>query len=82
VYSVYVLYSVTLDLYYIGSSSDPVKRLKKHLANHNGFTSKAKDWIICYSEDFESKKKALEREKQLKRMENRERIQQLINRTR
>jgi len=75
---VYILYSASLDLYYIGCSYHPEKRLRKHLANHKGFTAKAKDWHICYTECFKNKAEALKREKQLKGWKNRSRIQQLI----
>ena len=81
-YFVYILYSSDLDLFYIGISEDPVKRLKKHLANHKGFTGRAKDWKICYTESFPKKADALKREKQLKGWKNRQRIQQLISSTR
>jgi len=77
-YYVYILFSASLDLYYIGSSVDPLIRLKKHLGNHKGFTSKAKDWVICHTEFFDNKTKALAREKQLKSWKNRTLIQQLI----
>jgi putative endonuclease len=75
---VYILYSVSLDVYYIGSSGDPEIRLRKHLANHKGFTARAKDWIICYSESFTSKTDALRREKQLKSWKNKHKISELI----
>ena len=78
VHFIYILYSVSLDLYYIGSSANPEERLRKHLANHKGFTSKAKDWLICYSESFSDKTEALKRERQLKSWKNREKIRQLI----
>jgi putative endonuclease len=58
----YILYSASLDLYYIGSSENPQERLRKHLANHKGFTSRAKDWTICYTESFDRKTEALKRE--------------------
>jgi len=77
-YYVYILFSASLDLYYIGSAADPYTRLLKHLANHKGFTSRAKDWIICYTEFYDSKSKALSRERQLKSWKNRNLIQQLI----
>jgi putative endonuclease len=77
-YYVYILFSASLDLYYIGSAADPRTRLKKHLANHRGFTSRAKDWVICYTEYHDSKTKALIREKQLKSWKNKNLIQQLI----
>jgi len=75
---VYILYSESLDLYYIGCSENPQVRLRKHLSNHKGFTSKAKDWFISYSERFDSKTEALKREKQIKNWKSREMIQKLI----
>jgi len=35
-------------------------------------------WVLVYSEDYESKTKSLQREKQLKSWKNRERIESLI----
>ena len=77
-YYVYILFSASLDLYYIGSSADPSKRLRKHLSNHKGFTSRAKDWKICYTECFDEKSKALAREKQLKSWKSSSYLKQLI----
>jgi putative endonuclease len=77
-YYVYILYSAQLDLFYVGTSQNPEKRLAKHLANHSGFTGKAKDWIICLKETFPGKAEAQKRERQLKNWKNRERFQQLI----
>ena len=74
VHFIYILYSDSLDLYYIGSSANPKERLRKHLSNHKGFTSKAKDWLICYTKSFPEKTEALKREKQLKNWK----IRQLI----
>ncbi len=75
---VYILYSKQLDLYYIGSSGNVDERLKKHLAKHKGFTARAKDWIICYTNAFETKAEALKFEKQLKGWKSRKKIQQLV----
>ncbi|WP_207511057.1 GIY-YIG nuclease family protein [Longitalea luteola] len=76
-YYVYILYSAQLDLFYIGSSENPEKRLSKHLASHKGFTGKVKDWKLCFTETFTTKSAALHR-KTIKNWKNRERIQQLI----
>ena len=80
VYFVYILYSPFLNSYYIGSCKDVEERLKKHLANHKGYTGRAKDWQIMYTEKFLNKTEALIREKLLKGWKNRERLKQLINR--
>ena len=80
-YFVYILHSVVLDRYYIGSSQNPQERLNKHLANHKGFTGKSKDWVICYFEEFETKSEALKRENQIKGWKNKDRIKQLIEKS-
>jgi len=47
--SLYILYSPSLDKYYTGITTDPVKqRLEKHNSGFYGkrFTSAASDWVI------------------------------------
>ncbi|MGS2764574.1 GIY-YIG nuclease family protein, partial [Sinomicrobium sp. M5D2P9] len=77
----YILYSEIADKFYIGVTSNLLERLKKHNANHKGFTGNSNDWIIVYHETFPSKKEALAREKQIKKWKSRNKIQQLINNT-
>ena len=74
----YILYSRFLDRYYVGSSQDLIERLKKHLNNHNGFTAKAKDWIIVFSIPFQTRAEALRWEKSVKRKKSRSYIEWLI----
>jgi putative endonuclease len=52
--------------------------LRKHLSNHNEFTSKAKDWKIVYFEKFETKSLAYKRELELKKWKSRVKIEKLI----
>ncbi|ACU07032.1 hypothetical protein FIC_00574 [Flavobacteriaceae bacterium 3519-10] len=48
-YFCYILYSKSLDRYYVGHTGENLdERLRKHLSHHHGFTSRAKDWIIIY----------------------------------
>jgi putative endonuclease len=53
------------------------ERLAKHLTDHKGYTSKAKDWVIKYTEVFQTKSEAATRERQVKNWKNRNRIEQL-----
>jgi len=77
--TVYILYSREADRYYIGSTTDIIsERLRRHLSNHKGFTSRAKDWVLVYSKVFETKLEALKREKELKNWKSRNKIEQLI----
>ncbi|PWN68854.1 GIY-YIG nuclease family protein [Chryseobacterium phosphatilyticum] len=76
----YILYSISLDQYYVGHCCEELQeRLRKHLSEHKGFTSKTKDWIIVYTEEFTSKKEAYKRERQIKAWKSKIRIQKLIN---
>ena len=59
----------------------PAERLIKHLTNHEGFTAKAKDWVVVYSEFFEQINQAKKREQQIKKWKSHTRIQQLIKRS-
>ena len=62
-YYVYVLYSASLNVYYKGFSTDVENRLDYHLNSQHKFTSKAKDWVVVYVQEFEDKQKALKEEK-------------------
>ena len=76
----YILYSNTLNQYYIGHTSEGLdERLRKHLSNHSGFTGKAKDWIVIYFEEFETKSLAYKRELEVKKWKSRVRVEKLIN---
>ena len=74
----YILYSKSLDKYYIGSTHNLTERLEKHLMKHRGFTGTAKDWEIVYSEMFENKHEAQMREKEVKKMKSRTYIESLL----
>lgn len=76
----YILYSPTLDRYYIGHTDSSVEeRLQKHLSNHDGFTSKAKDWQIVFSKEFEDKSAAFAFERKIKNWKSRAAIEKLIS---
>jgi len=78
-YLCYILYSKTLDRYYVGHCEAPLEeRLRRHLSNHKGFTGKAKDWEAAYTESFDNKEEAYRREREIKGKKSREYIGWLI----
>ena len=78
-YHVYILYSKGDDRYYIGHTGDDLAtRLKKHLSNHKGYTSRCKDWEIAYVEEYDNKPDAYRRELELKSWKSKKRITQLV----
>jgi putative endonuclease len=75
----YILFSTSLNKFYIGHTTMlPEQRLHKHLTNHDGFTAKAKDWLIVYLEKFDSKEDAHHRELKIKSKKSRKYIEGLI----
>ncbi len=79
VYYFYILFSQSLNRYYIGHSHNVYERLKKHNTNHKGFTGKTMDWKIVYTEIFNSKSEAYARERQVKNWKSRKAIEKLIS---
>ncbi len=78
-YTVYILYSIIRNKYYIGFTSDELsERLRKHNSNHKGFTGKIADWKIVYFQTFHQKNEAMKREAEIKSWKSRRRIKQLI----
>ncbi|MGB1283632.1 MAG: GIY-YIG nuclease family protein, partial [Polaribacter sp.] len=45
-YFVYILFSEHLNRFYIGFTSDISARIIRHNQKSNGFTGRAKDWIL------------------------------------
>ena len=75
----YILYSETIDKFYIGHTCENIdERLRKHLSNHKGFTANIKDWKIIYFETFENKSLAYKRELEIKSWKSKTKIKKLI----
>ncbi|MCZ4695523.1 GIY-YIG nuclease family protein [Ancylomarina euxinus] len=66
-YTVYILYSNKFDKIYIGCTSNLDARFKSHNEfGIKGWTIKFRPWEIVHTQEFDSKREALDREKQLK----------------
>ncbi|MFV8353816.1 GIY-YIG nuclease family protein [Flavobacterium sp. XS2P14] len=77
---VYILFSKSRDMYYIGSNSMVIEeRLRSHLSAHKGFTARAKDWEVVYSELFDQKSLAIAREQEIKKWKSKAKIEALIS---
>jgi putative endonuclease len=75
----YILYSATLNRYYVGSTGDALtERLRRHNSNHKGFTGGLGDWQLVYTETFSDKFSAHKRELQVKKWKSRKMIEKLI----
>ena len=78
-YFVYILRSKSADKYYVGSSSDPARRLKFHNSIEKGFTSRYRPWELVYTKEYYSKREAQAVERKIKSWKSKKRIIKLIN---
>ena len=77
---VYILYSSSLDKYYIGfTTSSPEERLERHLGHYYGtaFTGEASDWILYWEMICEHESQARKIERHIKKMKSKAYIQNL-----
>ena len=65
-FTVYAIYSSKIDRFYIGQTSNLERRLLSHREFSVGFTARANDWELIYSERVGTIEEARKREKQLK----------------
>jgi putative endonuclease len=77
-YYTYIIYSTTLNKYYVGSCQNVEERLLDHLNSRSKYTKVAKDWELKHFETFLSRSEACKRELQIKKMKSRKYIENLI----
>jgi len=82
-YYIYVLFSVNIDRYYIGYSSNPWNRLNQHLTNSaEKFTGKTNDWVIKAIFNVSSREsEAISLERFIKKQKSRVLIEKLCDPT-
>jgi putative endonuclease len=77
-YTLYILYSESLDRYYVGYTNDLPRRLSEHNRSKGKYTDAGIPWILVYSESFASKKDAMDREKFIKSRKSKKFIIELV----
>ena len=77
-YCVYIIYSEKLDRYYVGYSENIQDRLFRHINSGSKSTKKTNDWRLVYSQQFDSKSAANQRELEIKRKKSRKYVEWLI----
>ncbi len=79
-FTVYVLYSAGFDKIYIGFTSNlRVRFLFHNVLGKKGWTTKYRPWVILYSEEYDLKESAMNREKELKSARGRAFIRGMIH---
>ncbi|MCC1485227.1 GIY-YIG nuclease family protein [Winogradskyella immobilis] len=78
-YCVYIIYSKTIDSFYIGETIDIESRIKQHNESfyETGYTKQTKDWILYYKIECNSRTQARKIETHIKKMKSKRYIQNL-----
>jgi len=69
-FSVYIIYSASHNIYYIGQTNDLDDRLVRHNSNRNKFTRNKAPWQLAVSINVTSRSEAVKLERKLKKMKN------------
>ncbi len=77
-YYAYILYSQSKDRYYVGYTSDLLRRLDQHNSGWSQSTKSGTPWTLVYSELFDNKSDAISRENEIKRWKSRTIIEKLL----
>jgi putative endonuclease len=79
---VYILYSADFDKYYIGQTNDIKKRLSRHNNGSVKSTKPYQPWLLAYTEKFNIRAEAMNREKYLKSLKSKKALKELVEASR
>jgi putative endonuclease len=77
-FSVYILYSESYDIYYIGQTNNLPQRIERHNSGLEKFTSPYCPWVLKFSLEKATRGEAVVLESKLKNL-NREKLLKFIN---
>ena len=78
-FTVYILFSSSIDKYYVGYTNDLERRLTEHNRKKGKYTDGGIPWRLVYQEEYESKIEAMNREKFIKSQKSRQYILSIIS---
>ena len=76
---VYILYSQSLDRYYVGQTENLNDRIFRHTNSGSKSTKAANDWGLKHKEEFNSRSEALKRESEIKKKKSRKYLDWLVS---
>ena len=75
----YIIYSTTIDKYYIGQCEDLEKRLSDHNNSRSTYTKKGKPWALKWSKQSATRSEAIAEERRIKKKKSRKYVEWLIS---
>ncbi len=77
-YFLYILYSGTIDQYYVGISHNPEMRISYHNSSNKGWTKRGRPWELVFLKIFPNRVKAQKWENWIKKQRSRILIKKII----
>ncbi len=77
-FTTYILYSKSKDIFYVGSTGNLMDRLKRHNGGRSIYTKIGIPWIIVYQKQYPTKSEAYQAELYIKSQKSRLYIEILI----
>jgi len=78
-FTVYILYSNSLDKYCVGCTNDLERRLSEHNRKKRKFTDSGIPWCLVHQEKYKLKSDAMKRERFIKSQKSRQYILSLLS---
>ena len=75
----YIIYSKTINKFYVGHTHNLDLRILRHNSGWGRFSKRGIPWELVYSEKFETKTEAMKRENEIKKKKSRKYIEWLIS---
>jgi putative endonuclease len=78
-YYTYILYSPSVDKYYVGSTEDLERRFSEHNSGRSPYTKTGSPWLLKWQTAFNTRTEATKLEASIKRKKSRKYIEWLID---
>jgi len=77
-FTVYVIRSTVNGMYYVGFTDDIDRRMMEHNEGMSKFTRRGRPWTLMFTEQFETRREAMMREREIKKRKSRTYLERLI----
>jgi putative endonuclease len=78
-YFAYIIYSVSRDKFYVGSTQNLEKRVADHNNSRSGYTKGTSDWSLKWDKKFSERSEAIRFELMIKKKKSRKYIEILVS---
>ena len=78
-FTTYILFSKSINTYYVGSTGNITDRLNRHNTGRSTYTKRGIPWVLVYRKEYATKSEAYQAELYIKSQKSRKYIEDLIS---